>query len=74
MIFFTNLICRMCVLTIYLCKRSIKPALANTCIPKQLIQSCMPLVKKTVCSGVSLQFNDWVTSHWNKNELFKWGI
>ena len=40
------LICHMmCVLTIYLCKRSIKPVLAN--ILKQSIQSCTPLVNNS---------------------------
>jgi len=47
--------CHMCRMmrdvTIYLCKHSITPVLAD--IPQQSIQSCTPLVNKQICSGLS---------------------
>jgi len=44
--------CRMIyIVTIYLCKYSITPVLAD--IPQQSIQSCTPHVQYTVCSGPS---------------------
>ena len=41
--------CMMRVVTIYLCKHSITPVLAN--IPQQSIQSCTPLVNKQFAPG-----------------------
>ena len=41
---------------------------------KQLIQSCLPLVKKQFALGPHRELYWPSDSHWNKNNLCKWGI
>ena len=56
------------VVPIYLCKYSIKPVLSN------IRNRRYRVVRPWLIKSCSRRFNDRVTSHWNKNELFKWGI